>query len=244
MIPYDLSGRVAVVTGASRGLGAALARGFALAGVDLAICARTAGVLDSTREAVAVAGRECLAMGCDIRLYSEVRRFAEATLERFGRVDALVNNAALLGPRVPLAEFPVEEWRPVLGTNVDGTFHVTRSFLPAMLRARNGSIITVTSGVGNVGRSDWGAYGVSKFAQEGLALGLAVELEGTGVRSNLVDPGPMRTEMRAAAYPQEDPRRPRAPEELLEVFLYLASDASRGINGRRFRAWEFAAGGA
>jgi NAD(P)-dependent dehydrogenase (short-subunit alcohol dehydrogenase family) len=157
-------------------------------------------------------------------------------------VDVLVNNAGILGPRVPIAEVPVNAWAEVMDVNVDGAFHAVRAFVPAMLRAGAGSVVTVTSGVGNVGRPSWGAYGVSKFALEGLGYALAAELRGTGVRSNLVNPAAIRTGMRAAAYPDEDPDLVRTPEEVTEVFVFLASDESRGVEGRRLEARDWVGG--
>ncbi|MFN2432037.1 MAG: SDR family NAD(P)-dependent oxidoreductase [Gemmatimonadota bacterium] len=239
----ELTGRAVVVSGASRGLGAALARRFAEAGAAVAICARGERDLQRVRDDVLARGVRCVARTCDVRSFEQVTAFRDTVLEELGPVDGLVCNAAALGPRAPLARFPAEEWRPVIETNVDGTFHLVRAFVPAMLRSGRGSIVTVTSGVGNAARPNWGAYGVSKFAQEGLALALAAELEGTGLRSNLVNPGPTRTAMRAAAYPEEDPAALPAPEELTDVFLYLVSDASRDVNGRRFEAREFRGGG-
>ena len=237
----DLSGKVVVVTGASSGIGAALALAFARAGAELGICARRPDPLHAVRDAAAALGRRCHAEALDLRRFESVRLFASHVLAVFGRVDVLVNNAGVLGPRAPLAEFPVEAWGPVLEANVNGVFHTVRAFVPSMLRAGRGSVVTVTSGVGRDAKPRWGAYGVSKFAVEGLGLGLAAEVAGTGVRSNLVNPGPTRTPMRAEAYPDEDPATLRTPEEILPVFLYLASDASAQVNGRRFDAWEFRA---
>jgi NAD(P)-dependent dehydrogenase (short-subunit alcohol dehydrogenase family) len=161
----------------------------------------------------------------------------EAALERFGRIDVLVNNAGLLGPRVPIEEYPEDEWRKVLEANLTGPFLVARAVVPYM--PEGGSIVNVTSGVSIEGRPRWGAYSVSKFGVEGLTQILAAELEERGIRVNSVDPGGMRTQMRAAAYPDEDPNTLVTPEENTAVFLYLASDESRNVTGERFKAQEF-----
>lgn len=235
----QLTGKVAVVTGASRGLGAALALRFADEGAELAICARSAAALERVAAGVGERGRSCLASALDVRDFAAVRSFVERTLERFGRVDALVVNAALLGPRRPLASYPVDAWDEVIDVNVNGAFHAVRAFLPALQRAGGGSILLVSSGVGSRARPNWGAYGVSKFAVEGLGHALAAELEGTGVRSNIVNPGRIRTAMRAAAYPDEDPGSLPAPSDVADVFVFLASDAARHVNGRRFEAGDW-----
>jgi len=175
----------------------------------------------------------------DVSRESEVRRLIEGTLDRLGRLDVVVNNASLLGPRVPVEEYPPEAFARVLQVNVHGAFLVARAAVPVMKRQGTGSIINVSSGVGNEARAAWGAYCVSKFGVEALTGILAAELEGTGVRANTVDPGRMRTAMRAAAYPDEDPETLPEPDAVTPVFLYLASDRSRGITGQRFRAQEF-----
>jgi NAD(P)-dependent dehydrogenase (short-subunit alcohol dehydrogenase family) len=156
---------------------------------------------------------------------------------RFGRIDVLVNNAGVLGPRVPIEEYPEDEWRRVIDANLTGPFLVTKAAIPHM--PEGGSIINVVSGVSVEGRAGWGAYSVSKFGVEGLTQILAAELEERGIRANAVDPGGMRTGMRAAAYPEEDPLTRITPEENTDIFLYLASDESRGVTGQRFKAQEF-----
>jgi NAD(P)-dependent dehydrogenase (short-subunit alcohol dehydrogenase family) len=168
---------------------------------------------------------------------ADVERLVGATVERFERIDVLVNNAGVLGPRVPIEAYPEDEWRRVIDANLTGLFLVTKAAIPHM--PEGGSIINVVSGVSVEGRAGWGAYAVSKFGVEGITQILASELEGRRIRANAVDPGGMRTEMRAAAYPDEDPMTRITPEENTSVFLYLASDQSRDVTGQRFKAQEF-----
>jgi NAD(P)-dependent dehydrogenase (short-subunit alcohol dehydrogenase family) len=232
-----LEGKVTLVTGASQGLGRALALAFAREGARVAINSRSEeGVRPVAGEAES-AGAEVLALAADVSRSADVERLVGATVERFGRIDVLVNNAGVLGPRVPIEEYPEDEWRRVIDANLTGLFLVTKAAIPHM--PEGGSIINVVSGVSVEGRAGWGAYSVSKFGVEGLTQILASELEERGIRANAVDPGGMRTEMRAAAYPEEDPMTRITPEENTGVFLYLASDESREVTGRRFKAQEF-----
>jgi NAD(P)-dependent dehydrogenase (short-subunit alcohol dehydrogenase family) len=227
-----------MITGASRGLGKALALACAQEGASLVISSRDAGSLDPVAEEVEGVGvTEVLAIPADISRRTHVETLVRATVEQFGQIDVLINNAGLLGPRVPIEEYPEDEWRKVLEANLTGPFLLTKSTIPHM--PEGGSIINVTSGVSIEGRACWGAYSVSKFGIESLTQILAAELEERSIRVNSVDPGSMRTEMRAAAYPDEDPDTLITPEENTEVFLYLASDESKDVTGERFRAQEF-----
>jgi NAD(P)-dependent dehydrogenase (short-subunit alcohol dehydrogenase family) len=226
-----------MITGASRGLGKALALAFAREGANLVINSRNADSLDPVAEEAEGAGADVLAIPGDVSRSTHVEKLVDAAVERFGRIDVLVNNAGLLGPRVPIAEYPEDEWRKVLEANLTGPFLLAKAVIPHM--PEGGSIINVTSGVSIEGRPEWGAYSVSKFGVEGLTQILAAELEERGIRANSVDPGGMRTEMRAAAYPDEDPMSRITPEENTAVFLYLASDETRSVTGERFKAQEF-----
>lgn len=234
----QLEDRVTMITGGSKGLGAALARRFASEGASVSICARGEAELEAVASELREMDAPCLAMPLDVTEPEAVDRWVEATLETFGRVHALVNNASILGPRVTIEAYPTDAWRKVLDVNLTGAFLCARAVLPA-LRETGGSLINVSSGVGDHGRPRWGAYSVSKNGMEALSQILAGELEGAGVRVNTVDPGSMRTEMRAAAYPSEDPASVATPDEVTDVFVYLASDRSRGVSGERFRAQEF-----
>jgi len=232
-----LEGKVALVTGASQGLGRALALACAKEGANLVISSRNADSLEPVAEEARASGVEVLAVPADVSRSEDVQKLVDATAERFGKIDVLVNNAGLLGPRVRIEEYPEDQWRSVLDANLTGPFLISKAVIPHM--REGASVINVTSGVSIEGRAEWGAYSVSKFGLEGLTQILAAELKDRGIRANSVDPGGMRTDMRAAAYPDEDPNTRITPEENTAVFIYLASDESRKVTGARFKAQEF-----
>ena len=232
-----LEGKVAMVTGASQGLGRALALAYAREGAMLVINSRNYESIRDVVEEIHSLGVEVLGIGADVTSSSDVEDFVDVAVEHYDRIDVLVNNAGLLGPRVAIEEYPEDEWRRVLDANLTGPFLVSKAAIPYM--REGASIVNVTSGVSIEGRAEWGAYSVSKFGMEGLTQILAAELKDRGIRVNSVDPGGMRTGMRAVAYPDEDPTTRITPEENTAVFLYLASNESRDITGERFKAQEF-----
>jgi NAD(P)-dependent dehydrogenase (short-subunit alcohol dehydrogenase family) len=232
-----LEGKVVLITGASQGLGRALALAYAREGAKLAINARSEDSIRPVAEQAEEQGAEVLAVAADVSRSADVERLVSETVERFGGIDVLVNNAGILGPRVAIEEYPEDEWRRVIDANLTGPFLVSKAAIPHM--REGGSIINLVSGVSIEGRAEWGAYSVSKFGLEGLNQILAAELQERGIRVNAVDPGGMRTGMRAVAYPEEDPMTRITPEENVDVFLYLASDESSGVTGQRFKAQEF-----
>ena len=231
---------MALITGASQGLGKALALAYAKEGASLVVNSRSEEGIRPVAGEVEGLGVDVLAVAADVSKGEDARRLVDEAVGRFGGLDVLVNNAGLLGPRVAIEEYPEDEWRRVIDANLTGPYLVSRAAIPHM--REGGSIVNVVSGVSVEGRARWGAYSVSKFGMEGLSQILAAELEGRGIRSNAVDPGGMRTGMRAAAYPEEDPQTRITPEENTAVFLYLASDESRGVTGQRFKAQEFGKG--
>ena len=232
-----------LITGASRGLGRQLALDFARAGAaKLALVARSADALAQVRADLRriTPTTESVGIVADLARGEDVDRVAATTLAAFGgQLDVLVNNASALGPTpMPfLLDYPPDDFRHVLDTNLVAPFLLIRQLLPALV-GRRGSIINVSSDAGVVGYPGWGAYGISKSGIEGLSRTWAVELEGSGVRVNWVDPGAMNTAMHRAAEPDEDPTQWADPAAAAGVFLYLASDESRGVSGKRFLAQE------
>ncbi len=229
-----LTGKVALITGASKGLGKALALAYAKEGAKVVVNSRSE---ESIRPVAEEAGGEALAVAADVSTKEGADKLVAEAVEKFGLIDILVNNAGILGPRVAIEEYPEDEWRDVIDANLTGPFLVSKAVAPHM--NEGGSIINVVSGVSVEGRAEWGAYSVSKFGLEGLSQILAAELGERSIRSNAVDPGGMRTGMRASAYPDEDPQTRITPEENTAVFMYLASDESKGVTGQRFKAQEF-----
>jgi NAD(P)-dependent dehydrogenase (short-subunit alcohol dehydrogenase family) len=238
-----LNGKVALITGASRGLGRQLAIDFARAGAaGLALVARSANALADVGRSAHEAGPQAhvVLITADLTREEDIERAVATALHEFaGRLDVLVNNASALGPSpMPyLLDYPLEDFRAVVATNLVAPFLLIKKALPAMVE-RGGSIINVTSDAGVVGYPGWGAYGISKFGIEGMSQTWAAELAGSGVRLNWVDPGSMNTAMHRAAEPDEDPAQWADPADVTGVFLYLASDESAGVHGRRFQAQE------
>lgn len=232
-----LDGRVAVITGASKGLGRAMAVTFAEAGAKVVVNSRSEESIRPVAEEVENAGGEVLAVAADVSTPEGAKRLADEAARKFGGIDVLVNNAGLLGSRVAIEDYPDDEWVGVMEANANGVFFVSKYAIPHL--SEGSSVINLVSGASVGARADWGAYSVSKFAVEGFTGNLALELRDRGIRVNAVDPGGMRTRMRASAYPDEDPATKIPPEENTAVFLYLASDESKGVTGERFKAQEF-----
>ncbi len=234
-----LSGKVALITGGSRGIGKAVAAAYACQGARVFICARGEGDLARTVSDIRDAGGEIAGLAGDVGKREDAQRIVEAAVERYGRIDVLVNNASLLGSRVAIADYPIADWEEVVRVNLTGVFLLTQKVLQVMVRQRQGSIINVSSGVGRTGKARWGAYACSKAGLEGFTQVLADELKDSGIRVNSVNPAATRTAMRAEAYPDEDPLSLPAPEEIMPIFLYLASAESAGVTGKALDAREW-----
>lgn len=234
----ELGSKVVMITGGSAGLGAALARRCTEEGAAVSVCGRGAEAIETTTDAIREAGGTCLGLVADVTSPEGVARWISLTRSEFGPIDAFINNASVLGERVTVEKADLETWRQVLEVNLTGAFVCAQAIVP-YLRETQGSLINVSSGVGDHGRPLWGAYCVSKNGLETLTGIMAGELADDRIRVNSVDPGSMRTAMRAAAYPDEDPATLPPPDDVTDVFVYLCSDRSREVSGERFRAKEF-----
>src|SRR5215475_2744776 len=231
-----LFGKVALITGGSRGIGRAIAAAYAGAGARVFICGRnSADVIDASQQ-IRSAGGEIEGVAGNIASATDVQHIVRAALERFATIDVLVNNAGILGPRETIADYPIAAWEEVSRINLTGLFLITREVLPVMLARRSGSIINVTSGVGRIGKAKWGAYAVAKAGLEGFTQVLADEVKAAGIRVNAVNPAATRTQMRAQAYPAEDPSTLPTADLVTPIFLFLAVDASAKITGHSLNA--------
>lgn len=236
-----LINNVALITGATRGIGKAVAAAYVREGARVFICARNQLDVAATVRELRYDSTDAQVDGCagDVGKETDVRRIIDAVIERFQRIDTLVNNASLLGPRVALVEYPFRQWEEVIRVNLHGVFLLSQQLVKRMIVQRHGSIINVSSGVGRVGRARWGAYAVSKFGLEGLTQVLADEVKEFGIRVNSVNPGPTRTEMRAEAYPEEDPLTLLTPEQITPIFVHLASAHSENLTGQMLEAQDW-----
>lgn len=248
MIPSDfattpelLAGRIILLTGASSGLGKALALECARAGAAVVLCGRNQGKLERVYDEIeALGGAPQPAMAVlDLATATAVDYDALAKVvgDEFGRLDGLVHAAALLGDRTPLEQYDVPTWCRILHVNLTAPFILTQVLLPQLRQSQDASIIYVSSGVVKQARPFWGAYAVAKSGLEALRAMWSEELEGErNVRFNSVNPGRMRTAMRAAAYPAEDPNTVPTPASVSKLFLYLLSSRAQGIDGQFFDA--------
>lgn len=239
--PTDsLAGRVILVTGAGGGLGSALATACATLGARVVLCGRKVPQLERVYDAIVTAGgpRPSIApLDLERADATHYDALANAVGNEFGRLDGLVHAAGLLGERAPIEHYDVPTWMKVMHVNINAPFMLTRTLLPLLRASEDASVVFVTSGVSVQGRAYWGAYAASKFALEALMQVLADETDTvTRIRVNSVNPGKMRTSMRAKAYPGEDPATVPLPQDVLAPFLCLLGPDGRGISGRRFDA--------
>jgi NAD(P)-dependent dehydrogenase (short-subunit alcohol dehydrogenase family) len=234
--PGSHAGRIILVTGASDGIGQALALALARQGATVALLGRTQRKLVRTYDCIVDAGGPTPALlpfNLETAAAPEYGALAEVLEREFGRIDGLAHVAGILGDLSPIDQYDVPTWCRVLHVNLTATFIVTRSLLPLLRRSDDASVLFTSSTVGRSGRAYWGAYAASKFGVEGLMQVLAHELSGTTrIRANSVNPGPTRTAMRRRAYPGEDASTLPGPEAVLAPFLYLLGPASKGINGQ------------
>ena len=234
----ELAGRVIAITGAGDGIGRAVALDCARHGAQVILIGRTVSKLEAVHAEIASNGwpeASIALLDLEKAVANDYDALAEAVLERYGRLDGLLHNAAILGQMAPIEHYDVPTWCRVMHVNVTAAFALTQVLLPALRRSADAAIVFTTSNVGRRGRAYWGAYAVSKFAIEGLTQVLAAELEGiTAIRVNALNPGRARTRMRRQAYPSENVESLPAPEDLTGPYLALLGPASRGVTGGSF----------
>jgi NAD(P)-dependent dehydrogenase (short-subunit alcohol dehydrogenase family) len=217
----SFASRIALVTGASRGIGYATALALGRGGAHVVAVARTVGGLEELDDAVRAAGGSATLVPLDLKDSEGIARLGAALNERYGRLDILVGNAGVLGPLSPLGHVEPKAWDDVLAINVTANWQLIRCMDPLLRQSAAGRVVFVTSGAGSNPRAYWGPYAISKSALDALARTYAAETVTTNVRVNLFSPGPTRTRMRAIAMPGEDPLSLKTAEAVAEKILWL-----------------------
>jgi NAD(P)-dependent dehydrogenase (short-subunit alcohol dehydrogenase family) len=217
------SGRVALVTGASRGIGRAAALALARDGAHVILVARTVGALEEVDDEIQRAGGTATLVPLDLKDFPALDRLGASIFERWGKLDAFLGNAGTLGVLTPLTHLDPKTYQQLIDINVTANWRLVRSLDPLLRRSEAGRALFVTSGAARKHTPFWGGYAMSKAALESLVLTYAAECNGTNVKANLLNPGPLRTKMRATAMPGEEPETLRPPEAVAPLILELLS---------------------
>ncbi|WP_417822645.1 SDR family NAD(P)-dependent oxidoreductase [Thalassospira lucentensis] len=218
-----LEGRVALVTGASHGIGREIAKRFADEGAQVVAVGRNVGALEELDDEVREAGGKLTLLPLDLTMFEKIDILGPSLYEKFGKLDIVVGNAALLGELAPVGHIDSQIFQNTFATNVTANFHLIRTTDKLLQLSDAGRAIFVTSNASAKGRAFWGLYASTKAALESLVLSYAQEMEETSVRVNLVNPGRIRTKMRAEAYPGEDPQTLPSADSIMDVFVDLAA---------------------
>jgi NAD(P)-dependent dehydrogenase (short-subunit alcohol dehydrogenase family) len=223
MTEKRLEGRVALVTGASRGIGRAVAKAFAEQGAHVVALARTQGGLEELDDEIRAIGGQTTLVTLDLRKADDIDQMGYALYQKFGRLDILAGIAGVLGVLSPVSHIPPKEWAHVMEVNLTANYRLMRSFDALLRQSDAGRALFATDARAKDATPFWGAYAASKAGLETLARSWATETARTNLRINLIDPGPVRTNLRAQAFPGEDPMKHRAPAEVTGVFVDLAA---------------------
>lgn len=218
-----LQDRIAVITGASRGIGRAVALGFAAEGAHVILVARTVGGLEEVDDEIRKIGGKATLVPLDLTDFDAIDRLGASIYERWGKLDILVANAGTLGVLTPVSHLEIKAWDKILNTNMTANWRMIRSFEPLLKRSDAGRAIFVTSGATHKNKPYWGGYAMSKAALEALVKTWAAECANTSIKANLLSPGPTRTAMRKQAMPGEDPTTLTKPADLVPLFIEMAS---------------------
>ena len=222
----SFSSRISLVTGASRGIGRAAALALAKAGAHVILVARTVGGLEEVDDEIQKAGGTATLVPLDLKDFPALDRLGASIYERWGKLDAFFANAGVLGALTPLSHLEPKVFQELLDVNLTANWRLIRSLDPLLRVSEAGRVLFVSSGAARKHTPYWGGYAVSKAALESLALTYAAECEGTKVRVNILNPGPLRTRMRARAYPGEDPQSLAPPEAATPLILEMLSAAN------------------
>ena len=234
-----LNNKTILVTGAGDGIGRSAAITFAKHGATVILLGKTVKKLEAVYDEIEQAGYPKPAIvPLDLKGASEqnYKDMADTIEEQFGHLDGLLHNASLLGILGPFEQISMSSVEEVMQVNLYAKIIMTKALLPVMKKAPNASILLTSSSVGRQSRAFWGEYSLSKFATEGLMQLLAHEYEDTSIRVNTINPGATRTEMRATAYPAEDPQTLKTPEDIMPAYLYLMGDDSKDTTGQQINA--------
>jgi NAD(P)-dependent dehydrogenase (short-subunit alcohol dehydrogenase family) len=235
----SLEGRLALVTGASRGIGRAVAKALAREGAHVVVTARTTGALEELDDEIAAFGGSATLLPLDLKAADRIDQLGPTLYQRWGKLDILVGAAGVLGPLSPLGHVTAEGWNLVMRVNLDANWRLIRTLDPLLTRSDGARVIVVSSGAASGKNAYWGPYAVSKAALETLARTYAAETINTPTRVNIVNPGPVRTHMRAKAFPGEDPMTLPAPEELAPMFVELCQPGVTATGETfSFREWK------
>ncbi len=235
-----LKDKVIVVTGAGDGIGRVAALTYAQYGATVVLLGRTIPKLEYVYDEIEALGNHQTAIypiNFEGAVEKDYQDMAIKLEEEYGKIDGLLINAGILGPKTPISNYSLDAWQQVMQINLNSPFMMLKALAPLLEKSGNGSVITTSSSVANQGRAFWGAYAVSKSALQNLTEILAAEWDGTvPIRINSVNPGGTRTGMRAAAYPAENPADVPPPEAHMPLYVYLMSDDSQGVSGTYFNA--------
>ena len=238
--PDLLEGRIILVTGAGRGIGEAAAKAYASHGATVLLLGKNEDNLNRVYDDIEASGwpqAAVIPLNLETALPHQYDELAAMIEREFGRLDGVLHNAGIIGPRTPIEQLSGDNFSRVMQVNVNAAFMLTSTLLPLLKLSKDASVVFTSSSVGRKGRAYWGAYAVSKFAVEGMMQVLADELEGTSsVRANSVNPGATRTDMRAKAYPGENPSVNPLPEAIMPLYLFLMGPDSRDVNGQALNA--------
>ena len=235
----NLDGKTALVTGSSRGIGRALSLALAKAGAHVLALARTSGGLEELDDEIKAAGGKASLIPMDLTEGDSIERMAGALSQRFDKLDILVGNAAMLGELAPLPDVDPKTWNAVLNLNLTANWRLLRALDPMLRKSDDGRVVFFTSRVGGeMARAYWGPYGVSKAALEMLAGTYAEETQSANISVSIIDPGPLRTSMRAQAMPGEDPETLQLPEALTPMFFESITSSFDGVGRFVFRDWQ------